>query len=778
MFACFCLLIFLSTTPALAQVGTWTNIPTMTEIRSIHPTGDQIFLATDGGVISFDPDSETFKQGIYSQETENLDVNVLFLDSDSLLWVGSRSPGPVVEVFDLNDGSRVPVDFVDLDQITSFTQVGDSIYATYTDGIEGGLVLYRKSNSMVEYLDQFSHFPTVASAGLTEANDLVHIDGKLVFRSQRFILWSTIGGTNLKDPQNWHYSPLPTSRSQINRMSKFKDSLLVAADEYLYTYNYSDLRTIFIASDDITDIATAAEDASTIIFSVAGSVQEFNTSDNSITTIQSIAGVSNLARAGDHLWAGSDANFLSHLNDGNYTSYSANRPRDHLFNKMIVNQDGDLIASARNGLNLLTDLGWRTVIPGNVSGSFNESRYDWNTMIIDTLAYKGAAVVEDMVRDHEDNVFIALQGRGVLKVDGKLMGESTFYTASDNVMEPTFNSDTYVLPGQMAVDSENNVFLTNKLIADGGSSLTILTPEDSVYHLLYDPAALSSRSVKSIAIDNNDLIWVGSQIRAELQANGGIHFISRAGLFDGGQKQVSYLSGDPLTSNEVLQLEVDQQNTLWILTTAGVQSMPLPPNWLNNNELRNWANLYMTDTYWQLTDFNVTGIEIDQRGNRWFLSTNAGVHVYQANGRWINDGFGYNTSNSDLSDNTVYAIAFHGESGESFVSTSKGISVLKTPFANPKPDYSALHIYPQPFKPGVHEHVIVQGLMDNSSIKVLTISGQLVKDLRSEDDNILGYEAQWDGRDHAGDLVGSGVYLLYIFNEDGTTASQKIAVVR
>lgn len=766
------------TLPLVAQVGTWTDVPTLTEVRSIRPTGDGLFIATDGGVLTFDPAIESFSQGVLGQRSENLDVNVLFVDSDSLLWIGARSPGPVVEVFDLNDGSKVPVEFVDLDQITSFAQVGDSIYATYTDGIEGGLVLYRKSDTNVEYLDQFSHFPAEASGGLTESNNLVQIDGKLIFRSQQFILWSAVEGANLKDPQNWNYAEIPRLSKKINRMGSLGDSLILAIDKSLYVYDFSSFTSILTSGLEIMDVQAYSTDPTKVMYATSAAVYDFGIVSRVVTPIQSIADIQNLAEGDNEIWVGSSGDFLSKASQDSLDSYSANRPRDHLFNRMVVNGDGELIAGARNGLNLLSHLGWRTIIPGGSTGSFNASLYDWNSQITDTLVYTGAAVVEDMILDHDNNIFISLQGRGVLKVDGGLTGQSSFYDASNDVLEPTFNSETYVLPGQMAVDSENNIYLTNKLISDGGSSVTIITPEDSVYHVMHDFSALSSRTVKSIAIDDNDLIWVGSQIRAELQATGGIHFVSREGLLQDGQKLVSYLSGDPLASNEILQLEVDHNNTLWILTTAGVQSMPLPPNWLNNSELRNWANLYMTDTYWQLTDFNVTGIEIDQRGNRWFLSSNAGVHVYQANGRWINDGYGYNTSNSNLSDNAVYAIAFNSESGETFLSTSKGISVLKTPFANPKPDYSALHIYPQPFKPGFHENVIVQGLMDNSSIKILTISGGLVRDLTSENDEILGYEAQWDGRDQSGDLVGSGVYLLYIFNEDGTAASQKIAVVR
>ena len=408
-------------------------------------------------------------------------------------------------------------------------------------------------------------------------------------------------------------------------------------------------------------------------------------------------------------------------------------------------------------------------------------------MIVGTLDFIGNAPVEDIVSDGDGNTFFTLQGRGVFKLDDEQPGESKYFSASDGSLEPTYNSDIYVLPGQMSVDSKHNVWVTTKFVREGGGVLSILTPDDSVYHIYQYQGGLNSRSVKSIAIDDNDMVWLGSQVRTELQASGGIDFLE---IVDGSLRNdmeinVSHLSTDsPLASNEILQLEVDTHNTLWILTPSGVQSMPLPTRWLTSSELKNHASLYMSQIeadyyeYWQLTDYNVTSFEIDQRGNHWFLSDNAGVHVLQDNGRWINGGYGYNTSNSGLLDNEIYSAAFDGETGRTYLSTPKGISLLNTPFAQPKETYSSIHIYPQPFNPDIHEKVIIQGLMDNSSVRILTVQGALVKELTYLNDDVQGYEAQWDGRDEAGDKVGSGVYILFLFNDEGEAASQKLAVLR
>ena len=770
--------------PGLAQVGTWNNLPTLTEIRSLLPLADDILLASDGGLLLFNQTTHTFTTDIKGIQSNNLDQNIVYVDQDSLLWIGSRSPGPIIEVYDLVAGVKEQVEFVELDEITSFAQVGDSIYATYKDGLDGGLLLYRKGGSKIEYLDQFSNFSNQLSLDLSVVDDVVFLDNKLIFRSQEHILWVELNGTNLKDPLNWHVSDIPVGKFAISNLITNGTALFVTIDNFIYEYDYSDFNQMLYSPAPILDLQVDPSLPDRLVYTTSKGVFTYDIATFDQSQILSATGVQAIALSGADIWLASSSDFLGRISDQGFESYSANRPSDHLFNKMIIDAQGQLIGGGYHGLSILNDRGWRTIQAGSVTGGFNQNLYDWNAMIVDTLAYRGNAVVEDMITDLSGNLYLSLQGRGVLKISQELQGEAHFYTVADGVLEPTYDSDSYVLPGQMAVDQHNNVWLTNKLIRDGQSSMTILGADSAIYHINQYQGGLDSRTVKSIAIDANGFIWTGSQVRAELQATGGIHFIA---LNDSPGPDmdinVSILSGSPLADNEILQLEVDQQNTLWILTPAGVQSMVLPGRWLNTSELRSWANLYMTEKtsesyyYWQLTDYNVTSIEIDQRGNKWFLSSNAGVHGLQSNGRWFNNGYGYNTSNSDLLDNTVHSIAFDVESGQTYLSTSKGISILKTAFANPRENYSEMHIYPQPFKPLIHEKVIIQGLMDNSSIKILTIAGRFVRELTSMTNEVQGYEAQWDGRDANGDLVGSGVYILYIFNEDGEATSQKLAVL-
>ncbi|MBT3252473.1 MAG: hypothetical protein HN995_00085 [Candidatus Marinimicrobia bacterium] len=783
------LFLLLSSIAAYSQVGTWEKIPTLTEIRTMLPLEEEVIMASDGGLLSFNKSSGLFTYGIGGETTENLDLNSTYIDSDNLLWIGARSPGPIVEVMDLNTSKFLRVEFVDLDATNSFVQVGDSVYSTYQDGLEGGLLLYRKGAEAIEYLDIFNNFPNQNTMDLSFVGDIGHVDGKLYFRTNREMVWVELDGRNLKDPVNWNVEPLPAGVPDMSRSFPYLNSVLLAAGSSIYEYNFDDYIELFSSDHEITDIHPSSMDSDILILATDVGLDSLNIQSSIETPIYSLSSINSIELFNDEIWVASSTDFLSLYMTQQYKTYSANRSRDHSFNKLMVDASNQLIGGSPNGFSIYSDLGWRTIKAGNFNSEFDENLYNWNEMIVGTLDFLGDKPIEDIVTDGNGNTFFSIQRHGVFKLDDEQPGDSKFFGAADGSLEPTFDgaSTNYVLPGQMSLDSEDNVWVTTKFVREGGGVISIFSPDDSIYHIYQYQGGLESRSVKSIAIDDNDMVWLGSQVRTELQAGGGIDFLEIVGgsLHNDMEINVSHLTTDsPLASNEILQLEVDTHNTLWILTPAGVQSMPLPDRWLTSSELKNHASLYMTPKetdyyfYWQLTDYNITSFEIDQRGNHWFLSDNAGVHVLQDNGRWINGGYGYNTSNSGLLDNEIYSAAFDGETGRTYLSTPKGISVLNTPFAQPKETYSSMHIYPQPFNPDIHEKVIIQGLMDNSSVRILTVQGALVKELTYLNEDVQGYEAQWDGRDEAGDKVGSGVYILFLFNDEGEASSSKLAVLR
>ena len=84
--------------------------------------------------------------------------------------------------------------------------------------------------------------------------------------------------------------------------------------------------------------------------------------------------------------------------------------------------------------------------------------------------------------------------------------------------------------------------------------------------------------------------------------------------------------------------------------------------------------------------------------------------------------------------------------------------------------------YPSPFFIGNgNNELIIDGLIKDSDIKILTISGKLLKEFSSPGGRI----ASWDGKDQSGNYVSSGVYIIVAFDKDGNNVTTgKVAVIR
>ena len=74
--------------------------------------------------------------------------------------------------------------------------------------------------------------------------------------------------------------------------------------------------------------------------------------------------------------------------------------------------------------------------------------------------------------------------------------------------------------------------------------------------------------------------------------------------------------------------------------------------------------------------------------------------------------------------------------------------------------------------------MIVDGLPFNSSMKILTLDGMVIRDVKSSGLPVDGDQLKWDGKNNSGEYVASGVYLLSIIGSNGENTFEKITVIR
>jgi hypothetical protein len=115
----------------------------------------------------------------------------------------------------------------------------------------------------------------------------------------------------------------------------------------------------------------------------------------------------------------------------------------------------------------------------------------------------------------------------------------------------------------------------------------------------------------------------------------------------------------------------------------------------------------------------------------------------------------FTTRNTILQSTAIKTIAIDKQQGFVYVGTDEGLYRGITTIVTPSIDYSNLRCFPQPFIPGTHQYVTVEGLGEQSGISIVTPSGMPVRNLITQSGRII-----WDGKNEQGELVGSGVYLI------------------
>ena len=68
--------------------------------------------------------------------------------------------------------------------------------------------------------------------------------------------------------------------------------------------------------------------------------------------------------------------------------------------------------------------------------------------------------------------------------------------------------------------------------------------------------------------------------------------------------------------------------------------------------------------------------------------------------------------------------------------------------------------------------------MDESTCKVMTITGRVIRTLSVNSAGVNGYQAYWDGKDSKGIWADTGVYLICFYSNSGKSGFEKIAVIQ
>jgi len=97
------------------------------------------------------------------------------------------------------------------------------------------------------------------------------------------------------------------------------------------------------------------------------------------------------------------------------------------------------------------------------------------------------------------------------------------------------------------------------------------------------------------------------------------------------------------------------------------------------------------------------------------------------------------------------------------MATARGICSYRSESAAGKADFQDAYVFPNPVRPGYEGKITITNLVAGVNVKITDISGNLVYETIAR-----GGQATWDGKNLSGHKVSTGVYLIFMTNEDGS----------
>lgn len=404
-------------------------------------------------------------------------------------------------------------------------------------------------------------------------------------------------------------------------------------------------------------------------------------------------------------------------------------------------------------------------VVGAITASWNNL---WRTATLETFveeewswihSWEDRDLIKLAVDPHDPfHVFAGSWGSGLLEFQGQDM---TSYNESNSTLQ-TIIPGPYVRIGGVALDPEGNLWMTNSNVAE---PISVLKSDGTWKSYRADNLITSFGALGDILVSSSGHKWV-----IVPRGNGLFAMDDNMTIDDASDdiyRKVSVVDkyGKVIT-NDVYSFAEDHNGNLWLGTNQGVLVMYSPYRLFSEGSIyaqeilipRNDGSGYADPL---LGTQVVTSIEVDGANRKWLGTSGGGVYLVSEDG--LKEIKQFNASNSPLLSNTIKDICVDGISGEVFFGTDKGIISYKGEALSGSTAYNHVVVYPNPVRETFDGPVAIKGLLENSTVKITDMGGNLVFETES-----LGGQAVWDGKNIRGERVATGVYMIFISSSDGT----------
>ena len=720
-----------------AQIGPWRTFTNQRDVQKLLAQENTLWAATTGGLFALNPASDSTTSYTNEDGLSNNDVVALAADALGRIWIGLSNG--MINILEPQSGTiQLILDYEGF-TINHMLVFGDTVYI----GLNIGVGEYRISKE--EPKELYRQLGINISREIP-ANTLIVRNNALYVGTREGIARASLNLPNLKAPQSWvNFSTadgLPSDR--IRDFVVWQGRVVAATADGVALENGAGWQDISsgLPRRDIIALAVHNEDGENVLYAasrlgvyrrtLSGSWQTLPTAPGSVNDILVHKGV---------LWAAIQGQGLARFiaDTGQWQVVRPGGPKSNLFSSVFFDPQTRVL--------------WCTSSKDGVFAFDGQKWYD-----LEALGPLHRGDYRSVVVDEAGRVWVGSWGRGLLLIEGDLQNPTItkFDTTGGFLSGSTPRNAAFVVINDLALD-RNGVLWMSNFDALNGRAVAARTP-DGQWAYFSIARGLRFKNLTRIFPDSFGRVWYGSE-------SAGIEVIDYGGtLLDPTDDQLALgiVESSQLFSQRITGIAEDRDGTIWIGTPEGL-------HYVFNDRLNNFFGTGAGN----LISPNIRSVRIDPANNKW-IGTSAGVTVLMA------DNFNlmhFTTDNSPIVSNSIVDFAFDPETGDVFIATTNGLSVVRTPFTAPQADFSLLKGYPNPLILNSDGgEFIIKNLMERSGVTIFNEMGRLIRSYAPG--TIPGSQVIWDGRDQNGEIVPSGIYIYVAYTEDGAKAAGKVAVIR
>jgi ligand-binding sensor domain-containing protein len=728
----------------------------MQEVRALARSGNIIWAATRGGLFAWKEGAEEYQKFTSADGLQSTDLTAVAVDNSGDVWSGT-STGIVHVYSPTNNTWRYITDIANSNQtnkrINNISIVGDTALISSSFGLS---VFRRK---LFQFGDTYTKFGAlsgsvrvaVTSAALHGGRIWAAIsDGQSIHR----IAYADLSNPNLLPPEAWTLQALGSINTKPKQLAVFNNTLYTGTTTGLFALN----GTTWSAHDSLGDRHIAALATSSSLLSIVDTVNNVYTiSAQNVfarfgTQVPSAVNAVVFSSTSQPVVGVTDGGVMTFQNT--WTSHFPNGPASNDFVSIAVDADGNVWSA--------------TGRDEDGKGFFRFDGKQWKSYSRANSALPTNGLWRVSATCNGDVWFGAFaNGAAAIRVPrgAQTIDSTNVFTNRNNFPDITDRIDRYVVGAPVCDGMGNTWFPCMK--PRNLRALVVRTSDGSIYNI---PARVQGANEsfddfkhvsRALTVDGFNNLWM-----ITVNPRGGVASLNNRGSATDSVADYFLNSSNGLPSDNANCIATDRDGDIWVGTDRGIGIILDPSNPTRSGAIA---------SYKPLNGLTINAITVDPLNQKW-VATNEGALLLSRDGTQTLAQYTVANTNGKIISNQIRDIAIDARTGTVYFATTDGLASLPTTAAQPKTDFDELTVSPNPYVIPNAIPLTIDGLVENSIIKILSIDGHLMREIPTPGGRI-GF---WDGKDANGKEVASGVYLVvaYSENQKGKVGKGKVAVIR